>query len=100
MDPEAVWYAAVGNRHCVRVRAGGELLATVDLDRGAFACALSRGQDPRLFVVGQNWGGNYRTGRGIPRARTRCRKTVTPADSAVRRPGVSGNGRHRHFPIR
>jgi sugar lactone lactonase YvrE len=57
MDPEAVWYAAVGNRHCVRVRAGGELLATVDLDRGAFACALSRGQDPRLFVVGQNWGG-------------------------------------------
>jgi sugar lactone lactonase YvrE len=57
MDPEAVWYADVGNRHCVRVRAGGEVLATVDLDRGAFACALSRGQDPRLFVVGQNWGG-------------------------------------------
>jgi sugar lactone lactonase YvrE len=26
-------------------------------DRGAFACALSRGQDPRLFVVGQNFGG-------------------------------------------
>jgi len=42
---------------CVRVREGGEVLATVDLDRGAFACALSRGQDPRLFVVGQNYGG-------------------------------------------
>jgi sugar lactone lactonase YvrE len=57
MDAEdAVWYADVGNRHCVRVREGGEVLATFDLDRGGFACALSRGTDPHLFVVGQNWG--------------------------------------------
>ena len=53
----AVWYADVGNQHCVRVREGGDVLATVDLDRGAFACALSRGADPELFVVGQDWGG-------------------------------------------
>ncbi|MDN5933920.1 MAG: SMP-30/gluconolactonase/LRE family protein [Pseudonocardia sp.] len=53
----AVWLADVGNQHCVRVREGGEVLATVELDRGAFACALSRGADPKLFVVGQNWGG-------------------------------------------
>jgi len=53
----ALWYADVGNQRCVRVREGGEVLATVDLDRGAFACALSRGRDPKLFVVGQNWGG-------------------------------------------
>ena len=53
----AVWYADVGNQHCARVRQGGEVLATVDLDRGAFACTLSRGEDPRLFVVGQAWGG-------------------------------------------
>jgi sugar lactone lactonase YvrE len=53
----AVWYADVGNKHCVRVREGGQVLATVDLDRGAFACALSRGPDPRLFVVGQTWNG-------------------------------------------
>ena len=58
MDAEgAVWYADVGNQHCVRVREGGEVLATVDLDRGAFACALSRGGNPRLFVVGQTYGG-------------------------------------------
>ncbi len=50
----AVWYADVGNQHCVRVREGGEVLATVDLDRGAFACALSRGAEPTLFVVGQH----------------------------------------------
>jgi sugar lactone lactonase YvrE len=53
----AVWYADVGNQHCVRVRDGGEVLATVNLDRGAFACALSRGADPKLFVMGQDWGG-------------------------------------------
>jgi sugar lactone lactonase YvrE len=53
----AVWYADVGNRHCVRVREGGGVLGTVSLDRGAFACVLSRGQDPRLFVVGQHYGG-------------------------------------------
>ena len=52
----AVWYADVGNQHCVRVREGGEVLATADLDRGAFACALSRGDNPRLFV-GQHYGG-------------------------------------------
>jgi sugar lactone lactonase YvrE len=53
----AVWYADVGNRHCVRIREGGSVLATLDLDRGAFACALSRGPDPKLLVVAQQWGG-------------------------------------------
>jgi sugar lactone lactonase YvrE len=58
LDAEgAAWYADVGNKHCVRVREGGEVLATVDLDRSAFACTLSRGEDPRLFVVGQFYGG-------------------------------------------
>ncbi|HEX7171287.1 MAG TPA: SMP-30/gluconolactonase/LRE family protein [Candidatus Limnocylindria bacterium] len=52
----AAWYADVGNRHCVRVREGGEVLDTISFDRGAFACILSRADDPRLFVVGQNYG--------------------------------------------
>ncbi|MDI6102079.1 SMP-30/gluconolactonase/LRE family protein [Actinoplanes sp. NEAU-A12] len=52
----AIWYADVANQHCVRVREGGEVLSTVRTDRGAFACALSRGPDPCLFIVGQNYG--------------------------------------------
>jgi sugar lactone lactonase YvrE len=52
----ALWYADVGNEHCVRVREGGEVLDTVDSDRGAFACALSREGHPLLLVVGQEWG--------------------------------------------
>ena len=47
----------VGNRHCVRVREGGEVLATAGLDRGTFASALSGEENPRLFVVGQIYGG-------------------------------------------
>ena len=37
----AVWYADVPNQQCVRVREGGEVVQTVALDRGGFACALS-----------------------------------------------------------
>jgi sugar lactone lactonase YvrE len=56
-DEGAIWFADVANRHCVRMREGGEVLATVELDRGAFACALSRGGQPQLYVVAQEWGG-------------------------------------------
>jgi hypothetical protein len=35
-----VWCADVGNRRCGRVREGGNVLRTVDLDRGCFSCAL------------------------------------------------------------
>ena len=52
----ALWYADVANQHCVRLREGGEVLDTVDSDRGAFACALSREGEPLLLVVGQEWG--------------------------------------------
>ncbi|MEU8900930.1 SMP-30/gluconolactonase/LRE family protein [Nocardia sp. NPDC048505] len=51
-----LWYADVGNRHCVRIAEGGTILSTVTLDRGAFACALSRDPSPRLYVVGQRYG--------------------------------------------
>jgi len=57
LDAEgALWYADVGRRRCVRLREGGEVLATIDLDRGAFSCALSSGDNPRLFVVAQLYG--------------------------------------------
>jgi sugar lactone lactonase YvrE len=36
----AVWVATVPGQSCVRVREGGEVLNTVSLDRGCFACML------------------------------------------------------------
>ncbi|WP_182901671.1 SMP-30/gluconolactonase/LRE family protein [Microbispora sp. H10830] len=51
----AVWYADVGNKRCVRIREGGEVLQTVEVDRGCFACALG-GQDGKtLFIVAAEW---------------------------------------------
>jgi sugar lactone lactonase YvrE len=39
-DDNAVWYGDVPNKRCVRVREGGEVLETINLDRGCFACTL------------------------------------------------------------
>lgn len=58
LDAEgACWYADVGNRRCVRVREGGEVLRTVTVDRGCFACALGGPDGRTLFVVVQEWQG-------------------------------------------
>lgn len=47
----AVWYADVGSSHCVRVREGGEVLQTVQVDRGCFACMLGGDDGRTLFMV-------------------------------------------------
>jgi len=58
LDTEgAVWYADVPNRRCVRVREGGEVLATVTLDRGCFACALGGPDRRTLFITANEWNG-------------------------------------------
>ncbi len=58
----AVWYADVPHAHCVRVADGGEVLETVDLDRGAFACMLGGADGRTLFVVGAHWPGAHGLG--------------------------------------
>jgi len=52
LDAEnAVWYADVPARRCVRVRQGGEILQTIDLDRGCFACTLGGVDRRTLFLM-------------------------------------------------
>ncbi len=52
LDAEnAVWYADVPAKRCVRVRKGGEVLQTVDLDRGCFACMLGGVDRRTLFLM-------------------------------------------------
>ncbi len=53
----AVWYADVPNRRCVRVREGGEVLQTVDVDRGCFACMLGGDDGRTLFITAAEWRG-------------------------------------------
>ena len=53
----AVWYGDVPNMRCVRVREGGEVLQTIELDRGCFACALGGQDRSTLFMVAAEWNG-------------------------------------------
>ena len=53
----AVWYADVPNQRCTRVAEGGTALQTVELDRGAFACALGGSDGRTLFIVAAEWRG-------------------------------------------
>jgi sugar lactone lactonase YvrE len=58
------WYADVGNKRCVRVREGGEVLGAIELDRGAFACILGGPERRTLYIVCQDWrgAGNWASG--------------------------------------
>lgn len=53
----AVWYADVPNKRCVRVREGGEVLQTIQIDRGCFACMLGGAAMKTLFIVAAEWHG-------------------------------------------
>jgi sugar lactone lactonase YvrE len=65
---KAVWYADVPHKRAVRVREGGQVLQTIDLDRGCFACMLGGIDQRTLFLVAAEWGpdtmaGGRRTGQ-------------------------------------
>jgi sugar lactone lactonase YvrE len=51
-----VWYADVPNKRCVRVREGGEVLHTIRLDRGCFACVLGGADGRTLFLTAAEFG--------------------------------------------
>ena len=51
----AVWYADVPHQRCVRVREGGEVLQTVDVDRGCFACMLGGDDRSTLYIMAAQW---------------------------------------------
>jgi sugar lactone lactonase YvrE len=63
---DAVWYGDVPNKRCVRVRAGGEVLQTIDLDRGCFACMLGGVDNRTLFMMAAEWGGPASMTDGAP----------------------------------
>ena len=68
LDAEgAIWYADVPNRHCVRVREGGEVITTVALDRGCFACILGGADGRTLFIVAAEFAGPASFAPGAPR---------------------------------
>jgi sugar lactone lactonase YvrE len=65
----AVWYADVPNKRCARVREGGEVLQTIPVDRGCFACMLGGRGRKSLFIVAAEWRGMDRIAE-VAQART------------------------------
>jgi sugar lactone lactonase YvrE len=65
----AVWYADVPNKRCVRVREGGQVLQTIELDRGCFACILGGTGKRTLFMIAAEWRGMENIAE-VARART------------------------------
>lgn len=53
----AIWYASVPGRRCTRVAEGGEVLETVDADRGCFACMLGGDDGRTLYLVANRYDG-------------------------------------------
>jgi sugar lactone lactonase YvrE len=54
----AIWYASVPGQRCTRVAEGGEVLDTVDADRGCFACMLGGDDGRTLYIVANHYSGS------------------------------------------
>ena len=52
-----MWYADVPNQRCARVLEGGEVVRSVNLDRGCFACMLGGTDRKTLFMIATEWRG-------------------------------------------
>ena len=77
-DGNAVWYGDVPNERCVRVREGGEVLQTVDLDRGCFACMLGGVDRRTLFMTVNEWGGAANMAEGSRAGQVRTVEAPAP----------------------
>ena len=53
----AIWYASVPGQRCTRVAEGGEVLDTIEVDRGCFSCMLGGDDGRTLFIVANHYSG-------------------------------------------
>jgi sugar lactone lactonase YvrE len=74
----AVWYGDVPNKRCVRVGEGGEVLQTIELDRGCFACMLGGVDRRTLFMVATEWTGTANMAKGPRTGQVLAVEAVAP----------------------
>ncbi|MCW3066648.1 MAG: gluconolaconase [Solirubrobacterales bacterium] len=74
----AVWYGDVPNRRCQRVREGGEVLQTIPLDRGGFACMLGGADGRTLFMLAAEWNGPANMFDGPPTGQVLTARAPAP----------------------
>ena len=51
----AIWSASVPGERCTRVAQGGDVLDTVEVDRGCFSCMLGGDDGRTLLIVANRW---------------------------------------------
>ena len=56
-EENAVWFADVPGKQCVRVAEGGAVLDLITLERGGFACVLGGPRRSTLFIAAAEWQG-------------------------------------------
>ena len=96
LDAEgAVWYADVPNRRCVRVREGGEVLETIEHDRGCFACMLGGETGTTLFIVARTWDGVESTEDGARTGQLLTVEVDVPHAAAVAEAACRSEQRRR-----
>jgi len=79
LDAEnAIWYGDVPNKRCVRVREGGEVLQTIHLDRGCFACTLGGPDGRTLFLMTNEWNGPANMAEGVRRGQALTAEAPAP----------------------
>src|SRR6516162_9894480 len=76
----AVSYADVPNKRCVRGREGGEVLQKIELDRGGFACALGGSDRRMLFIVATEWRGPANMFQGPRTGQVLATEAPAPGD--------------------
>ena len=64
MDSLIQRVVAEKHQRCVRVREGGTVLQTIDLDRGCFACMLGGVNRKTLFMTVNEWRGPAHMAKG------------------------------------
>jgi sugar lactone lactonase YvrE len=74
----AVWYADVPNKRCLRVREGGKVLQTVNVDSGSFACMLGGRGRRTLFIMAAEWPGFAKMMDGLGTGRVLTAKAPAP----------------------
>lgn len=74
----ACWYADVPHRRCVRVREGGEVLETIEADRGCFACMLGGDDGRTLYVGAAEWFGMDRIAETVGTGRILAARVAVP----------------------
>jgi sugar lactone lactonase YvrE len=79
LDAEGAIWTSTGQRDCIRVREGGQVLERIELDRSCFSCMLGGPDRRTLFILAAEWRGIERVDEAIQDRTGQVLITAAPA---------------------